>query len=88
MNAINCRRFAHRNALSTAVAAAAGLLSSVPAEAMPFDARLADSLNGMIEKAQVVFVNPGRLPPRHNRHRNHRRWCCGWNRGRGVRGWR
>ena len=45
--------------LCSAVAAAAGLaLTSAPSEAMPFDARVAGSLDGMVEKAQVVVVNP------------------------------
>ena len=70
--------------LCGAVAAAAGLaLTSAPSEAMPFDARIAGSLDGMIEKAQVVVVNPRRRPP----HRG-RRWRCWWHRGRRVCGWR
>jgi hypothetical protein len=68
----------------SAVAAAAGLaLTSAPIEAMPFDARIAGSLDGMIEKAQVVVVNPRRPPPRRGR-----RWRCWWHRGRRFCGWR
>ena len=63
---------------------AAGLaLTSAPIEAMPFDARVAGNLDGMIEKAQVVVVNPRRPLPRRPR-----RWRCWWHRGRRVCGWR
>ena len=51
--------------LCGAAAAAAGLtLTSAPSEAMPFDARVAGSLDGMVEKAQVVVVKSSELAPR------------------------
>ena len=85
MKAIDRRRLLG-GILRGAAAAAAGLaLTSAPIEAMPFDARFAGSLDDMIEKAQVVVVNPRRPPPRHRRHR---RWRCWWRRGRRVCGWR
>ena len=88
MKAIDRRRLLG-GILCGAAAAAVGLaLTSAPIEAMPFDARVAGSLDGMIEKAQVVVVNPRRPPPRHRRHRHHRRWRCWWHRGRRVCGWR
>jgi hypothetical protein len=75
--------------LCSSLAAATGIaLTSAPVEAMPFDTRVAGSVDGMIEKAQVVVVNPRRPPPRHLRHRQHRRWRCWWHRGRRVCGWR
>jgi hypothetical protein len=75
--------------LCGAVAAATGLVMT-PASvgAMPFDARVAGSLDGIVGKAQVVVVNPGRLPRRNPRHRHNRRWRCWWHRGRRVCGWR
>jgi hypothetical protein len=48
--------------------------------AMPIDARVPQDLDGFIERAQVVVVNP--------RRRRHRRWVCWWRRGRRVCGWR
>jgi hypothetical protein len=51
--------------------------------AMPFDELVPCGQNDLIERAQVVVVNPGwRRPPRR------RRWVCWWNRGRRVCGWR
>ncbi len=50
--------------LCGAVAAAGLALTSAPSEAMPLDARVAGSLDGMVQKAQVVVVNPRRPLPR------------------------
>ena len=62
MKAIDRRRLLG-GILCGAVAAAAGLaLTSAPIDAMPFDARVAGSLDGMVEQAQVVVVNPAPAP--------------------------
>jgi hypothetical protein len=66
--------------------AASGLaLTSGARAAMPFDLRVADNPDDLIEKAQVVVMHPGRPHPR---SRHHRRWRCWWHRGRRVCGWR
>jgi hypothetical protein len=65
-------------------AAAAGLaLSPVAATGMPLDDRVPGALDDWIEKIQAVVV---RLLPRRRPRR--RVWCCWWNRGRRVCGWR
>ena len=82
MKAIDRRRLLG-GILCGAVAAAGLALTSAPIEAMPFDARVAGSWDGMVQKAQVVVVNPRRPLPRRPR-----RWRCWWHRGRRVCGWR
>jgi hypothetical protein len=42
-------------------------------------------LHTLVEKAQVVVVNPGR---RRGWGRRRRQWVCWWRRGRRVCGWR
>ena len=88
MKTIERRRLLGANSVRRRGCGAGLALTSAPIEAMPFDARVAGSLDEMIEKAQVVVVNSRRPPPRHHRHRHNRRWRCWWHRGRRVCGWR
>ena len=73
-----------RGLLGGGVAATGLAMTLSTIEAMPFDARIARNRDDLIEKAQVVVVNPRPPPPR----RHHRRWRCWWHRGRRVCGWR
>ena len=77
MNAID-RRSLVGGILSGAVAGLA--LTPGAVKAMPFDERVADNPDDLIEKAQVVVSS--------SRRRRHRRWVCWWHRGRRVCGWR
>jgi hypothetical protein len=82
------RRALLRGILRGAVVATAGasIMPSV-AKSMPLAADKTSAAKtsammteGLVEKAQVVIVNP--------RRRRRRRWVCWWRRGRRVCGWR
>ncbi len=74
------RRTLVRAILFGGAAAGLALMPDAAQAAMPFDEHVPRGQNDLIEKAQVVVVNPRR--PRR------RRWVCWWNRGRRVCGWR
>ena len=88
------RRTVLRSILPGAVVAVAGVaaigLTVNSAEALPLAAGKINPLKdlpdeSLIEKAQVVIVDPWR---RRRRWRGGRRWVCWWRRGRRVCGWR
>ncbi len=74
------RRALVRAILFGAGAAGLALTPGASRAAMPFEELVPCGQNDLIEKAQVVVVNPRR--PRR------RVWRCRWNRGRQVCGWR
>jgi hypothetical protein len=89
MKAIDRRRLLGGILCSCVAATTCVALISARVEAMPFDARVAGSVDGMIENAQVVVMSPRRPPRRHWHHGpRRRRWVCWWHRGRRVCGWR
>jgi hypothetical protein len=82
------RRSMMRGILCGAAVVGAGLaLPPGAAEAMPIDASLANTLEGLIEDVQ--WGPPSRHWHGNNwRGRRGRRWVCWWHRGRRVCGWR
>jgi hypothetical protein len=74
------RRALVRAILFGGAAASLALAPGIAQAAMPFDEPVPHGQYDLIEKAQVVIVNPRR--PRR------RVWRCWWNRGRRVCGWR
>ncbi len=76
------RRALVRTILFGGAAAGLALAPGATQAAMPFDELVPCGQNDLIEKAQVVVVNPGWRRPRR------RVWRCWWHRGRRVCGWR
>ena len=73
------RRALVRAILVGGAAAGLALTPGASLAAIPFDELVPCGQNDLIEKAQVVVVNP---------RRRRRVWRCWWHRGRRVCGWR